>query len=85
VHFTSFCLNRRCYDQPSAQGLAGMQEASEEKFQTAPRAGLKVPAGFAGMVKASAQPAAAFDPGHQTETACGLNPQGFGGACRLAG
>jgi len=54
-------------------------------FQPALRAGLKVPAGFAGAVKASAKPAAAFDFGHQTETACGRNPQGFGGACRLAG
>jgi hypothetical protein len=25
VHLTPFCLNRRCYDQPSAQGLAGTQ------------------------------------------------------------
>jgi len=54
-------------------------------FQAARRAALKVPAGFAGTVKASAQPAAAFDSGHQPETACGRNPQGFGGACRLAG
>jgi len=44
------------------------------------RAGLKGPAGFAGTVKATAKPAAAVEPGHQTETACGRNPQGFGGA-----
>jgi len=53
-------------------------------FQTAPRAGLKVPAGFAGTVKATAKPAAAVDLSHQTGTACGRNPQGFGGAWRLA-
>jgi len=35
-------------------------------FQAAPRAGLKVPAGFAGTVKATAKPAAAVDLSHQT-------------------
>ena len=74
--------------RPALRARAGRNAGKRQNGSFRPPRGLTLKSRQqAGTVNATAQPAAAVDPGHQPETARGRNPQGFGGAwrlCRLA-